>query len=73
MLFGRIHTIEEMRDLDNISFSALGKFLCLFIGTYTIQGWKTCKWLEIRDKTKGKFVSSAVRFYKYIQIREKED
>jgi hypothetical protein len=51
------------------------KFLCLFICIYTTQGWKTCKWLEIRDKTPElKFaLSSSIRFWKYIQVREMED
>lgn len=50
------------------------KIFCIFLATYCIQGWKTCKWFEIRDKTQDLHtLTSAVRFYKYIQVREKED
>jgi len=73
ILFGEIQSIEVLRDVKNISISALGKFICLFTGTYCVQAWKTCKWYEIRDKAPGKFVSAALRFMAYIKVREKED
>ena len=73
VFFGDILNYKELRDMENINIQSLVKFICLFTGTYCIQGWKTCKWFEIRDKTPGKFNSSALRFYKYIQVREKED
>lgn len=59
--------------MDNISIDAFWKFICLLVGTYCVQGWKTCKWLEIRDKTQGNYTSSAHRFWDYIKVREKED
>lgn len=42
---------------------------------YCSQGWKSCKWLEIRDKTPElRYVhSSTIRFWRYIKVRALED
>ena len=68
-MFGQIHKTEDLRDLDNINVPMLFKIFCIFLATYCIQGWKTCKWFEIRDKTQDlQTLTSAIRFYKYIQV-----
>jgi len=51
------------------------QFMAFFLCLYGSQGWITCKWLEIRDKTP--FIQSSYssfhRFWAYIKVRENED
>ena len=74
ILFGELHSLETIRSAE-ISFTSYYWILTTLFCIYCAQGWKACKWLEIRDKTPDmQYVySSMIRFWRYIQVRELED
>lgn len=74
ILFGELHSLEVIRSAE-ISYTSYYWILTTLFCIYCAQGWKTCKWLEIRDKTPDmRYVhSSSIRFWRYIQVRELED
>lgn len=74
ILFGRLHTTEEIRS-GSISYTSYYWLLTTIMCIYCAQGWKSCKWLEIRDKTPDlrRVHHSSIRFWKYIKVREQED
>lgn len=71
-LFGRLHTMEDIRDRKHINFASQYWIFSILISIYCCQGWKTCKWFEIRDKTSdlGFTYLSLTRFWNYIKVRE---
>lgn len=75
VLFGEMHSLEDHEDEKVIHYTLI-QFLSFFVCIYCFQGWKTCKWMEIRDKTReldeGSH-NSTKRFWHYIKIREHED
>lgn len=74
ILFGELHSLDVIRS-SVISFTSYYWILTTLLCIYCYQGFKTSKWLEIRDKTPElKYVhSSTIRFWKYIKVRELED
>jgi hypothetical protein len=74
ILFGELHSVESTR-FNEITFTSQYWILTTLLCIYCNQGWKACKWLEIRDKTPElRYVhSSTIRFWKYIKVRALED
>lgn len=74
ILFGKLHSLDSIRK-GEINLTSQYWISCVFICIYCAQGWKTCKWLEVRDKTTHlhNLRYSTIRFWKYIEVRELEN